>query len=207
MGFGTWLSPGPLQADSLAELRSWLAQLAGDVSLVALDHLEVAGVSIDPFAVAAGLSSATGLPALGVATGVHAGRLPTIIGRELIALDHVSSGRTGLVLRGDGPALAESARIVAAMLRGGEVAGGASSAMPADFAFENRPGPVTPAGPTVIVLDAESGATVIEGAGVPMVAVSDEVLRSGDLGLGEVVDDCLVVRQTTHDAAASPLRL
>ena len=203
MAHGAWLSPGPLRAKSLDELRDWLARLDGSVSLVALGPLELDGTPVDPFAMAAGLSALPGLPALGVAAMLDGRRLPTVIGRELIALDHVSAGLTGLVLGGATQALDESARILEAMLRGDQVVGGVSAAMPADFSFENRPGPVTPGGPTVVLVDPEAGARPLGGETVTLVTMSDHQLREARMGaLGP--DGHLLV---TRGAAPVPMDL
>ena len=207
MAHGAWLSPGPLRAKSLDELRDWLARLDGSVSLVALGPLELDGTPVDPFAMAAGLSALPGLPALGVAAMLDGRRLPTVIGRELIALDHVSAGLTGLVLGGATQALDESARILEAMLGGAEVVGRASSAMPADFAFRNRPGPATRGGPMVVLVDPVTGARTLAGEQVSVVALADDQLLDGQMPAPGHQGRVLAVRHAASGADPALLHL
>ena len=97
-----WLVPGPLAVDDLAELRGLLRSLSESFGLIALGDVQVGGIALDPFVVCAGLSDAGVGCGLGVVARVDGRRLPTVLGRELISLDHITAGSTGLVLLGEG---------------------------------------------------------------------------------------------------------
>lgn len=204
---GTWLAPGPLRASSLERLRTWLEGLTADVALVALDVVEVAAERVDPFVLAAGLSTSPGLPSLGVAVALDAGRLPPLIGRELVALDHVVAGPTGLVVTGSGESLDEAARILSAQLAGLEVAGEPSGAMPAAFDFTPHPGSATPGGPTVLVVDAAVGARTLEGEAVESIKATDAEVLAGSVSDRGSSPLLLVRRGGPTGAIVPPLAL
>ncbi len=204
---GVWLAPGPLRASSQLHLEAWLSGLVQSVGLVAIGTVEIDGDIVDPFAIAAGLGARPGLPALGVSATLDGRRLPTVIGRELIALDHVSGGRTGLVLDGATPTLDESGRILEAMLGGAEVVGRASSAMPADFAFRNRPGPATRGGPMVVLVDPVTGARTLAGEQVSVVALADDQLLDGQMPAPGHQGRVLAVRHAASGADPALLHL
>jgi len=167
-----WLVPGPLVVDEIDGLSALIEALSAHGAMVVLDEVTVAGVPCDPFALCAGLSASAPVP-LGVLARVDGRRLPTVLGRELIALDHVSEGRCGVVLVGEQPALAECERILSAMCHDGAVEGSASSAMPAPFHFENRPGPTRQGGPPVVVVDQKVGRASHGGAEVGVLEPPD----------------------------------
>ena len=206
MAVGTWLVPGPLRVASLNELRTWLSQVGATADGVALSWVEVDGRPVDTFALCAGLADDR-LGTLCVAAPVGDGRLPTILGRELISLDLLRSGSGGLVLIGEGDALAESARIVTAMLADGPVSGDASPAMPAAFAFENRPGPAVPGGPQIVVLEASQRTATCRGEHLAVTAISSSAMKFGPWTSVAAPHGLLVVRDDGLHPDATPLSL
>jgi len=173
-----WLVPGPLAVDDLAGLRGLLRSLSESFGLIALGDVEVAGIAMDPFVVCAGLSDAGVGCGLGVAARVDGRRLPTVLGRELISLDHLTAGSTGLVLLGMGPSLIETERIVASMMGAEQVIGTPSAAMPEPFSFTARPAPLTRGGPAVVAVDTTLLTGRQMGASVAIEQVSAERLMA-----------------------------
>ena len=202
----TWLVPGPLSVASLDEIRVWLGQIDGGIDRVAFSQVEVGGVGVDPFALCAGLADEQ-LATLCVAAHVGEGRIPTILGRELISLDHLRRGDSGLVVIGAGAALAESARIIAGMLGDGPVSGEASAVMPAAFAFENRPGPVDPGGPPVVVLDASQRTASLHGEQLPVDTISAAQMQHGPWTASAASQGLVVVREDALSPHASLVAL
>ena len=173
-----WLVPGPLAVDDLAELRGLLRSLSESFGLIALGDVQVGGIALDPFVVCAGLSDAGVGCGLGVVARVDGRRLPTVLGRELISLDHITAGSTGLVLLGEGPSLIETERIVASMMGAEQVIGTPSAAMPAPFSFTARPAPLRMGGPTVVAVDTTHLTGHQMGASVAVEQVSAERLMA-----------------------------
>lgn len=109
------------------------------------------GGPLDPCTLAGALVPATGSVLLGVVAGTGPGqRAPSVLARDVTALDVVSSGRAAVLLRGgDVDRLAEAVVVCRLMFRADAPTYHGSSFTIVGAA--NRPPPVRPAGPPLLV--------------------------------------------------------
>jgi hypothetical protein len=174
--------PGRLAADRFDDLLGFALRLeAAGAEALLLSAIEIEGIAIDPFAIAASLGTAGCDMLLGVEIDAEDRSRPaTLVGRELITLERVL-GRAALGVRG---AHASALRdIVERMIQPGRVVNNASDDLEvqgASFDFENVPKPTAGAILTILIDGSEA---VLE---------PDQLLS---LDLPEVADGVVLRRQ------------
>jgi hypothetical protein len=202
-----WLLLGPVEVASTQGLVSRIEQLArsleGQISMLCLDELVAAGCLLDPFVLAAALEGRVGSVGIGVVHAVGAGRAASIAAREITALDHLSRGGAGLVLRGSGQRLSEAAAVVSALLTT-EVAT-VEGSLERVVEAPNRPRPVQPPRLEVRSLDEPTGRLErITPAGGTLGILGQRSLENGRLG-GGPLEPSAVARLLDPDRVVASL--
>jgi len=110
-------SVGPQGGD-----RAWdaLCEVAAAAEASGVDTLWVAGGGSDPVTLAGALAAVTTEVAVGVVCGVGVTeRAPSVLARDVAALDVLSGGRAAVLLEGSGPVVGEAAEVCRLLFAGG----------------------------------------------------------------------------------------
>ena len=208
-----WLLAPRLDLHETAPFESLVAwlRLAGSAGYeaVAMGDLEAGGSTLDPFAVIGALAGETDLPVLAASCEIGTGRSASVMARELTTVDHLTEGRTGLVLLGrDAVHLSEAEAVIAALLDGGPATVRGTFEHVQDA--PNRPAPLSPGGPPLLKIDQSQrpprafGRTLGDSAPVPWTIVFEEVGR--DVPTAPADATTIVVSPAVPDGAATSLR-
>jgi alkanesulfonate monooxygenase SsuD/methylene tetrahydromethanopterin reductase-like flavin-dependent oxidoreductase (luciferase family) len=180
----------------------------------------VTGTDCDPCTLAGGLVPLTASIVLGVVSGVGAGdRNPSVLARDVTALDVLSSGRAAVLLQaGEGwGRLSEAAEVCRLLFtEDAPTFGGRHFHL---AAAANRPRPVRPGGPAVLIQEpspssevrgvgpAAAAALVVIGDPADVAAWREVVEGSPLIWRGELPpgDDAVPVAVALHEAGADGL--
>ncbi len=155
------------------ELARALVHLAATAEAAGVDVLWLApapgrlGRGPDPCTLAGALSTATSTLGLGVVTRLETDREPSVLARDLSALDVLSAGRSALLVTGGGPRAGEALarrREAAAVCRAlfTEAAPSFEGEHYRIRAAANKPPPLQPGGPPILVDLGDAGVEAIE---------------------------------------------
>ena len=137
-------------------LSRWIDQLSSTIGSVLITSLTVEGVEVDVPVILATLRSSARDLKIGVAHRLGSGRSASVLAREATTLDHLLEGRTAIGVLGGTPEHRAEAEAVVVGLLGGEGEVSAGGAFEHVVRAPNRPGPRTPGGPTLYVIDQEA---------------------------------------------------